>query len=540
MKRRTLSFLLALAVSLSGLTALAAEPDLTTDYVNTFTESSSNGQAADSLIKTVAGREGNYRLFNQNDVKGSTDAAVVKVGAAGSATDMIDDFDGSKKWNTLMLEPLTESISQYDPTPRAIVGTYVAGKNPGTSPFVYFDKTGLQSGDTLVMSVYVKTAEAGKTTRFNMGLMHSVKTAGLAPTAEYGETGMEVGDQWTKFAGAVTIPEGSNMAGWLDPSNLTYSLYFGYPVPCENPAALYLSTVYAAKAAATDITLSLPETAKQGESVTAQANILNQIGSAAGVKQEVTWYVTNEDRTEILTDSGITVTPGENGAAQITVGDTTATGTYAIVAVANENGAMLKGQKLTVTAKPVSNTVTVGEHGSVTFGTQRYASGTHTVSGLNAGEEVSVTVTPEEGYEVESVTYNGVVLPSDHTSVVIVKDAALTASFKETVKVPTISAPVAGEAIPGSAGSENQYTTRVFYFRTSGINWEAPTYGMYLSANKNGERLALDAKGTVSNGMFGIRIYGAAVEETDYFVQGYVKSGEEEITSGEPVSYSMK
>ena len=390
MKRRTLSFLLALAVSLSGLTALAAEPDLTTDYVNTFTESSSKGQAADSLIETV------------------------------------------------------------------------------------------------------------------------------------------------------TIPEGSSMAGWLDPSNLTYSLYFGYPVPCENPATLYLSTVYAAKAAATDITLSLPETAKQGANVTAQVNILNQIGTTAGVAQGASWYVTNEDRTEILTDSGITVTPGENGAAQIAVSETAATGTYAIVAVSNENSAMLKGQKLTVTAKPVSNTVTVGEHGSVTFGTQTYAAGTHTVPGLNAGEAVSVTVTPEEGYEIDSVTYNGVALPSDHTSVVVVKDAVLAVSFKETAKVPTINAPVAGEPIPGSAGSENQYTSRVFYFRTSGIAWEAPIYGMYLSDAKDGQRLALDAKGTISNGMFGIRIYGAAVEETDYFVQGYVKSGEEEITSGESVQYSMK
>ena len=445
------------------------------------------------------------------------------------------------------MKPVSGESVTLDSDHNIIGGTYIegfaeAGAQSSDASRCWLDKSSLKTGDTLVVSIYVKT-DVGKKTRFNLGLLKNntyYTNIGInAMTSEYGLTGMEVDENWKKFSGSIIIPNALEQHS-TDWASVGYTLHFGYPVPCENAYPIYMSTIYAAKAAATDITLSLPETAKQGESVTAQANILNQIGSTAGVKQEVTWYVTNEDRTEILTDSGITVTPGENGAAQITVGDTTATGTYAIVAVANENGAMLKGQKLTVTAKPVSNTVTVGEHGSVTFGTQTYVAGTHTVPGLNAGEEVSVTVTPEEGYEVDSVTYNGVALPSDHTSVVVVKDAALTASFKETVKVPAMNAPVAGEAIPGSAGSENQYTSRVFYFRTSGINWEAPAYGMYLSDAKDGQRLALDAKGAITNGMFGIRIYGAAVEDTDYFVQGYVKSDEEEITSGEPVQYSMK
>ena len=58
--------------------------------------------------------------------------------------------------------------------------------------------------------------------------------------------------------------------------------------------------------------------------------------------------MTNGARTQILTDSGITVTPGENGEATVTAGESVQSGSYAIVAV-GENGEV-KGLPLRIVA----------------------------------------------------------------------------------------------------------------------------------------------------------------------------------------------
>ncbi|MDY4976125.1 MAG: hypothetical protein SO147_04400, partial [Clostridia bacterium] len=303
----------------------AEAPDLTQDFVKTFVETTTSAQAADSLIKTQEGQENAYRLFNGNNIAGRNSTQVE------TTSEAVVDIDETSKWGTVTVYPTGTEITEGTDV---ISGAKIPADN---SKRDWLDKSGLKDGDTLVVSIYAKTAEEGKKTFFNMGLIENSKTFGYnALTAEYGTTGMEIDSSWKKFAGTITIPNGFEQDTMADKTY--YTLHFGYPVPCANPAKIHVSTVYAAKAAAVDMTLSMDQAQlKIGESTTAKAQRLNQIGTSAGVSQNFTWYVTNGDRTQILTDSGITVTPGENGEATVTAGASVQSGSYAIVAV-GENG----------------------------------------------------------------------------------------------------------------------------------------------------------------------------------------------------------
>lgn len=79
----------------------------------------------------------------------------------------------------------------------------------------------------------------------------------------------------------------------------------------------------------------------------------------------------------------------------------------------------------------VSNTVTVGANGSVTVAGKEYTEGTSTIEGLTSGSTEAMTVTPANGYEIDTITYNGASLDSAATSFVVAKGATLTVSFKK-------------------------------------------------------------------------------------------------------------
>ena len=81
-----------IVTSLVSVTAVsAAEPDLSKDYVKTFTESGTKTQAPDSLIRTKAGEDTAYMLRNSNDFSGRNSAFVDTDGADYGIT----LFDGS-------------------------------------------------------------------------------------------------------------------------------------------------------------------------------------------------------------------------------------------------------------------------------------------------------------------------------------------------------------------------------------------------------------------------------------------------------------
>ena len=283
-------------------------------------------------------------------------------------------------------------------------------------------------------------------------------------------------------------------------------------------------------------------TSQPGSSTTAVAAVLNQAETKSGVDNNLTWYVTNSERTEILKDSGITVTPGENGTASISVADTTAVGTYYIVA--KNADSQLMGKPLTV-AEPTEYTInfTKSGNGAVYYGkadetVYTFVSGANTVE---AGTK-SFAFEPDEGYEIVSITYGSSSIPvsnKDGFAISLIVDSVkdLTVVFAEKAIVkPSV---LAGETIavknydysdivPGAPVS-NAIT---FYSSIEvGYGYTISECGCVLT-NKDGDSIDLSAYAVPENGKYGIRAVGAALETGTYTVKPYLKLSDDSVVYG--------
>lgn len=86
---------------------------------------------------------------------------------------------------------------------------------------------------------------------------------------------------------------------------------------------------------------------RAGDSITVDADVLNQIGNKGKVAQNISWVAMNTERTAVIDD--ITITPDANDATLATVSFATEmeNGDYVIVAYSEENG-LVKGMPVTV------------------------------------------------------------------------------------------------------------------------------------------------------------------------------------------------
>ncbi len=321
-----------IVTSLVSVTAVsAAEPDLSKDYVKTFTESGTKTQAPDSLIRTKAGEDTAYMLRNSNDFSGRNSAFVDTDGADYGTT----LFDGSTG-NSMYIAKHSSASSDTTDASVAVYGTSLGtSEASGVVPRAWFDKSSLKPGDTLVVSAYARSKNADATTKFNIVLSNLNSVSKTAFTKEYGTAGMEVTSDWTKFEGTITVPDDFTTTD-------NYTLHFGYAQNTKMES-MNVSCLYAAKAAPVDIKTTLSSTtAKPGETINAKAEILNQLGNTDGVSQDVTWYITNEARDTVITDA---VSISDTGV--ITVSDN-AEGTYFAVAVSTANSEMVSGAEFSI------------------------------------------------------------------------------------------------------------------------------------------------------------------------------------------------
>ncbi len=176
----------------------------------------------------------------------------------------------------------------------------------------------------------------------------------------------------------------------------------------------------------------------------------------------------------------------------------------------------------------VSNTISVGEHGKVTIAGKDYT-GESQIDGLTAGEPLSYTVTPDEGYEIDTITYNGVSL-SEGMEPTVTADGTLTVTFR--VKAPVLpSVTQNGTAIVSEDYDGTGYTAKTFYFSSViPTGWTADGYGAYLTDDiASGNMIQLEGR-VITNGQFAIRVFGDAVQNTEYFMKGYLTDGTNEYT----------
>ena len=519
--------------TLAAVTVSADAPDLTKDFVKTFKESNSTAQAADSLIRVKEGQAQAYMLRGGNDIPGRNSGDI-----ESNVDNGITLFDGTTG-SAVNIIPGTTGVSGSTNT---VYGITVAGQEntAAPTPRAWFDKSTLKDNDKIVVSVYVKASNSGEKTKFTLGILNNSQPAyGYNVfTDTYGREGMDVTDTWKKFSGVITIPKGFESASMSTKDWYTFQM--GYPQNTTE-AKINVSCIYAATAKAVDINASLSkDTAQPGDTLTASAEIFNQIGTTAGVSQDVNWYVANEDRSEVLTDSGITVS--EDGT--VSIADSAEKGTYYIVAMSANNRKMLKGAKLLVEGKGCSINLTKTGNGSVSYekadGTSvTLADGANTVEGGNS----AFTFTPDEGYEITSIEFGGASIPiSDKHGFSSILTIDGTKELKVTFSVRSPEAPSVSSEDPIFVANYD-YTHLVQGAAPSNAILGYATldlgYGNtisecgYILANESGKTVTLPSYVIPSGGgKYGIRAVGAALTAGVYKFTPYVKLADNTVIYG--------
>ncbi len=500
-----------------------SKPDLSKDFVKNYTEQTSSAKNPENLIKNTAGNEDCYMLFSGADIGGRNSGSFDVYQAIG-----VTDFDGK----TRSILYIGGFSNQTVNSALGIEGALVA---KDSSSRTYYTPSDINGGDKLIVSVYVKTKNEGTSTRFNMGFVNGAGYGYNAFTDTYGENGMEVTGEWKQFKGIITMPDAYSAL-----LQTNYSLTFGYPTTMtDKMEEMLVSNLYVAKAAAVDIKTALDSsTVNPGETTAVKTEILNQLGTTEGVLQGVTYYVTNEDRTEVLEDCGITIT--ENGT--VSAANNAAPGTYYVVAVSNANKKMVSGAKLEVAAENYTVNLTKSGNGTVSYtkadGTEEMlVSGTNTVE---AGEK-TFTFTPDEGYETKSIEFGGASIPVSDTAVLTIDSAKeLSVTFAEkALQKPKIS--------ENSPSFTPDYTydgeTRKAIIGLAAVDFG---YGYtisecgYVITNEDGKAITLSAVAVPENGKFGIRAFGAALNDGTYTMKPYAKLSDGTFVYGTEQTVTIK
>ena len=506
------------------LTVDSGKPtDLEKDFERTYVAQSSEKRADDNLIKNTSGNEDCYLLWSGADIGGRNSGSFDVYQAIG-----VTDFDGK----TRSILYIGGFSNQTVNSALGIEGALVA---KDSSSRTYYTPSDINGDDKLIVSVYVKTKNKGTSTRFNMGFVNGAGYGYNAFADTYGENGMKVTDEWKQFKGIITMPN-----AYSDLLQTNYSLTFGYPTTMtDKMEEMLVSNLYVAKAAAVDIKTALDSsTVNPGETTAVKTEILNQLGTTEGVLQGVTYYVTNEDRTEVLEDCGITIT--ENGT--VSAANNAAPGTYYVVAVSNANKKMVSGAKLEVAAASYTVNLTKTGNGTVSYtkadGTEEMlVSGTNTVE---AGEK-TFTFTPDEGYETKSIEFGGASIPVSDTAVLTIDSAKeLSVTFAEkALQKPKIS--------ENSPSFTPDYTydgeTRKAIIGLAAVDFG---YGYtisecgYVITNEDGKAITLSAVAVPENGKFGIRAFGAALNDGTYTMKPYAKLSDGTFVYGTEQTVTIK
>lgn len=174
---------------------------------------------------------------------------------------------------------------------------------------------------------------------------------------------------------------------------------------------------------------------------------------------------------------------------------------------------------------------------------------------VNKNDTVDLTVTPDDGYAIKSMTFNNVVVPTAtekteefiYVTPQISDDSVIEISFYELTVIPSVTTVTAYtvplslsedlkgkvdnvDALKGKAGA------LAFTKVDDGAGYEITDFGMMLSETAesyaNGTAISAKAKAK-GNYVYGILVYGKEAG-TQYYLTPYVKYGNNEVKYGTP------
>ncbi len=209
-----------------------------------------------------------------------------------------------------------------------------------------------KDGATYVVSAMVKNASPEGITPYFGAAMNNTWDPTIAVTSkEYGETGMQTDSTWKEFKATLTLPQDYTTAG----NNGEYKdrVFLGFPKGTAVNSAVYVDVsskdaVYLAEEQVYDISVKADAPTNDlsaGGTVTASAQMLNQVGTTGTLAQNFEWVLLDSQRNPYIGDYEIT---GEANTANLTLGETLPSGVYYLYAKSADYEGIGKALRLTV------------------------------------------------------------------------------------------------------------------------------------------------------------------------------------------------
>ena len=223
----------------------------------------------------------------------------------------------------------------------------MAKTDDGTTHSMTFDP---KPGKNYVVSAYLKNASAkGVVPYFGVAMNGTYNPANAVVSNEYGEKGMAVGDEWTEFSATLKLPEDYA----IDGHNWAKCLFAGFPEGTAPGAGVWIDVsgkdaFYLAEEQPYDIVITNdnPDAViRRGDSVDFCAELVNQIGTQGGLKQDFDWAVVNTDGEKVR--NGFTI-KNSGVKATIEIAENTEPGKYRVFAICKQNKQMMKSVKIDV------------------------------------------------------------------------------------------------------------------------------------------------------------------------------------------------
>ncbi|MBE7042543.1 MAG: hypothetical protein E7399_03505 [Ruminococcaceae bacterium] len=163
------------------------------------------------------------------------------------------------------------------------------------------------------------------------------------------------------------------------------------------------------------------------------------------------------------------------------------------------------------------------EKGGVTMNGIKVNDAEETPVPYNSDSDTTLTVTAKEGYQISDILLNGQSIGKDISDIQLknVKTAQqIKVTFTEKVSTPSING-TNSDYIFVQPDYKDGYSYVSYYKITLPSDCTLGDYGMYFGL-KDGENVKLTARSATSDGLFGIRVYGAAVnDKNEYSFQGF-------------------
>ena len=163
------------------------------------------------------------------------------------------------------------------------------------------------------------------------------------------------------------------------------------------------------------------------------------------------------------------------------------------------------------------------EKGSVTMNGIKVNDAEETPVPYNSDSDTTLTVTAKEGYQISDIILNGQSIGKDISDIQLknVKTAQqIKVAFTEKVSTPAING-TNSDYIFVQPDYQDGYSYVSYYKMTLPSHCVLDDYGMYFGL-KGGESVKLTAKSATTDGLFGVRVYGAAVnDKNEYSFQGF-------------------